>query len=274
MREDKRVGYLGPPGTFTHEAAKRFFGPEREMIFRGSVAGMLDLYRKRILHYCVLAVDSSITGTVTANLDEIRDLEDAFIVGEVYVAVHHNLMAKPGANLHEIDVVKGHPVAIEESKRWLQQTLPDVILNRVSSSALAASEVSRETSLKIAAIAPEMAAGIYGLQILASDIEDTFDNLTRFWVLGEENPPSTGEDKTTLISTGEDLDPVIRGLVEANIPILSIYERPSGKKMGGRLYWIDVGGHKENPSLRYFFDHHPAAKYRGSYASYNNNTSA
>lgn len=266
MKENEKVGYLGPPGTFTHEAAKGFFGPDREMIFRDSVTGLLDLYRDRIVDYCVLAVESSITGPVSANLDEIRDLEDGFIVGEIFISAHHNLMAKPGTSLHGINVVMGHPVAIEESKCWLQQTLPDVRLERVSSSALAASEVGRKRSIKIAAIAPKMAAGIYGLKILASDIEDIYDNETRFWVLGKESPPATEADKTTVTTSGGGLDPVIRGLAEARIPILSIYERPTGKGIRDRFYWIDVGGHKEDPPLKSFFNHHPAAKYRGSYA--------
>lgn len=266
MKTDKSVGYLGPPGTFTHEAAKGFFGSDREMIFRDSVTGVLDLYRTRIVDYFVLAVESSITGPVNANLDAIRDLEGGFIAGEIFIPAHHNLMAKSGTSLRGIKEVIGHPVAIEESKGWLRQTLPDVRLESVSSSALAASEVGRKMSLEIGAIAPKMAAGIYGLEILASHIEDFHDNETRFWVLGKESPPATERDKTTLTTAGDDLDPVIRGLAEAHIPVLSIYQGPTGRRIGDRFYWIDVGGHKENPPLRYFFDRHPAAKYRGSYS--------
>ena len=265
MERRKKIAYLGPPGTFTHEAARKFFGPEVEMIFRNSANEVLHLYSGQYVENCVLAVESSITGTVRANLDQLQRLKEWFIVGEVLLPVHHHLMAGPGTELRRIRVVKGHPVAIEESRLWLRQNLADVSLEPISSSALAALEVSREGSSEIAAVAPGMAAELYGLEILASDIEDIYDNVTRFWVFGTQSPPPTGTDKTTLTVDG-DPDPVLRGLAAAGIPILCIYERPTGRSIGSRFYWIDVDCRNDNPPLKYFFDQHLTAKYRGSYS--------
>jgi chorismate mutase / prephenate dehydratase len=264
MKRNRKIAYLGPPGTFTHEATHRFFGQNGEFLFRSTVREILQLYRKRQADYCVLAVESSIAGVVSENLDEIKNVTPLLIVGEVLIQVHHQLIAKPGANLDRIKRVIGHPIAIEESKLWLHQWLPEVRLERVSSSALAAKVVSEKGSLEEAAIATNSAAEFYGMTTLASNIEDSHDNVTRFWVLGKEGPPPTGKDKTTL-SVEDDLDSVLRGLAAVNIPILSIYERPTGRGIGSHVYWIDVDGHEENPPLKYFFRQHVRAKYLGSY---------
>ncbi len=243
----KKIAYLGPHGTFTHEAAIRYFGPEEEFISRNTVKDVLYLYKAREVKNCVLAIESSITGIVRENLDELIKIDQGFIVGEVLIPVHHHLMAKPGSDLHRIRVITGHPVAIEESKIWLRQNLPDVKLETVPSSSMAPIEVSRKRSLAVAAIASKTAADLYGLKILASDIEDIHDNLTRFWVLGRKIQSPAGHDITALL-VQEDLNAVLCGLLALNISIISIYERPTTERSGGHFYLLEVGGHAmENP---------------------------
>ena len=110
----KKIAYLGPNGTFTHRAAVAFFGLEEEFISRNTVKDVLHLYKIRAVTNCVLAIESSIVGTVRENLDEMLKIDQGFVVAEVFVPVHHHLMAKPGVNLHGVKVVIGHAVAIEE----------------------------------------------------------------------------------------------------------------------------------------------------------------
>lgn len=264
MKGSKKIAYLGPPGTFTHEAAKKFFGPEKELVFRNTVKEVLHLYKSREVENCVLAIESSIAGTVRENLDEMQKFDQGFIIGEVLLPVHHHLMAKSGAKIEGIQFVIGHPVAIEESKRCLQQRLPNVRLETVPSSAMAALEVSQEESLEIAAIASKMASELYGLKILVSDIEDIHDNVTRFWVLGRKIPVPTGQDKTTLL-VKDDLNEILHGLMTLNISILSLYERPTMEGLGSHFYLLEAGGHaKENP-LALFLEKFPKVRLLGSY---------
>lgn len=260
----KTIAYLGPCGTFTHKAATAFFGSGEEFISRNTVKDVLDLYKTRAVTNCVLAIESSITGTVRENLDEMQKMDQGFIIGEVFIPVHHQLMAQPGANLHEIKVVIGHPVAIEESTRWLQQNLSNVNLETVPSSSMAPLEVSRKGSLAIAAIASKTAAEHYGLQILASDIEDFHDNTTRFWVLGRKIQSPTGQDKTTLL-VQEDLNAALQGLVALNIKIISIYERPTMEGLGRRFYFLETQSHAREKPLDLFLKKFPKIRLLGSY---------
>ncbi|MBU0543772.1 MAG: hypothetical protein KKH97_00305 [Proteobacteria bacterium] len=260
----KKIAYLGPHGTFTHSAAINFFGSEEEFISGNTVKEVLHLYKIRAVKNCVLAIESSITGIVRENLDEMQKIDQGFIVGEVLIPVHHHLMARPGSNLHGVKVVIGHPVAIEESKLWLQQNLPNVKLETVPSSSMAPLEVSQKRALAIAAIASKTAAELYGLKILASDIEDIHDNTTRFWVLGRKIQAPTGQDKTTLL-VQEDLNAVLHGLMTLNISIISIYERPTTEGLGRHFYLLEAGGHaRENP-LDLFLEKFPNIRLLGSY---------
>jgi prephenate dehydratase len=260
----KKLACLGPPGTFTHEATIKFFGAEEELIFRDTVQEVLQLFKIREGECCVLAIESSIVGTVRENLDELHKFDQGFIVGEVLLPVHHHLMAKPETNIHGIRVVIGHPVAIDESKMWLQQKLPEVKLETVPSSSMAALEISRNRSSEIAAIASKTAAELYGLKILASDIEDIHDNITRFLVLGRKIPSPTGQDKTTLL-VQDDLNDVLHGLMTLGISIISLYERPAAGGLGNHFYLLEAEGHaKENP-LDLFLNNFPKIRLLGSY---------
>jgi prephenate dehydratase len=260
----KKIACLGPKGTFTHRAAVAFFGLEEEFIFRNTVKDVLHLYTTGAVTNCVLAVESSIAGTVRENLDEMQKIDQGFVVGEVFIPVHHHLMAKPGAMLHGVKVVIGHAVAIEESKRWLQQNLPDVKLETVPSSSMAPLAVRRKRSLTVAAIASKTAAELCKLKILASDIEDIHDNTTRFWVLGRKIQSPTGQDKTAFW-VQEDINAVLHGLMALNISIISIYERPATEGLVRHFYLLETLGHaKENP-LDLFLKKFPKIRLLGSY---------
>jgi prephenate dehydratase len=260
----KKIAYLGPNGTFTHRAAVAFFGLEEEFISRNTVKDVLHLYKIRAVTNCVLAIESSIVGTVRENLDEMLKIDQGFVVGEVFIPVHHHLMAKPGANLHGVKVVIGHAVAIEESNRWLQQNLPNVKLETVPSSSMAPLEVSRKRSLTIAAIASKTAAELYKLKILASDIEDIHDNVTRFWVLGRKIQSPTGQDKTAFL-VQEDINAVLHGLIALNISVISIYERPATEGSVRHFYFMEAAGHAEEYPLDLFLKKFPKIRLLGSY---------
>ena len=260
----RRIGYLGPPGTFTHEAARCYFRSEKGLIPFETIQEVLCRYRDRKIDGCVIAIESSLAGTVAENLDGLRNLEQGLVVGEVLLPTRHQLMARQEMKLEEVQIVLGHPKALEECESWLSQHLPKIARKPLPSSAGAAREVSLDHSLKLAAVAPKAAAGLYGLTILASNIEDAPNNVTRFWVLGRETSPPTGNDKTTLYTQGE-LHPILHGLSASMIDILSIYERPTGEGIDCHGYFIHVKGHGLNLPLSACLKRFPQVKWIGSY---------
>jgi chorismate mutase/prephenate dehydratase len=260
----RRAAYLGPPGTFSHEAAVKFWPSGFVLVACDTAKDVAGLYREKKVDEAVLAIDSSIGGTVGENLDEISRLHRVRIIGEMVLAVHHQLAARPGGRIRGIKTVLAHSKALEECEVWLSAHLPQAMKIPVASSATAARKAGEESGGETAAVASKTAADLYGLKILAADIETSSLNTTRFWILGRRTPPATGKDKTTLLVTGN-LNAILSKLVKAEVRILSIYERPSGGKIERIVYFLDVEGHIKNHPLARLLRHFPGGRWLGSY---------
>ena len=261
---NRRAAYLGPPGTFSHEAAVKFWQSGFELVPCSTAREVIRAYREKEVDQAILAIDSSIGGTVGENLDEIAKLEAVRIIGETLIGVHHQLMTRPEGSLGGTKTLLAHPKAIEECEVWLSQNLPGAIRIPVSSSATAAKKASEDSTGETAAIASKAAAELYGMKILASDVETSPLNTTRFWIFGRETPPATEHDKTTLL-VKENLNGILSKLVNEEVRVLSIYERPSGGKIESPFYFLDIEGHVQNPPLSHFLHHFPEGRWLGSY---------
>jgi chorismate mutase / prephenate dehydratase len=244
----RRAAYLGPAGTFSHEAATRFWGSRYELIPCPTAKEVIRLYREKAADRALLAIDSSVGGTVGENLDEIARLKTVRIVGESVLSVRHQLLAGPGGSMGRIKTVLSHPKALEECEVWLSRHLPQPLRVPVRSSAAAAEQAAGDPAGETAAVASMAAADLYKLKVLAADIETSPLNATRFWILGRKTPRPTARDKTTFLVSGG-LNRFLKILVETKIPILGIYERPSGGKIDSPFYFVDVAGHLRNPPL-------------------------
>jgi chorismate mutase / prephenate dehydratase len=259
-----RAAFLGPPGTFSHEAAVKFFQSGSELVSCGTAREVIRLYREEKADAAILAIDSSIGGTVGENLDALAGLDPVRIIGETMIAVHHHLIGRPGMNIRGIKTVLAHPKAIEECDAWLSRNLPEALRVQVPSSAGAVLQASADFSGETAAISSKTAADLYRMKPLAAHIENSPLNTTLFWAFGRECPPPSGDDKTTLLVTG-DLNAALLKLVNAKVRILSIYERPSGGKMEDRFYFLNVEGHGGKPPLTHLLERFPEGKRLGSY---------
>ncbi len=260
----RRAAYLGPPGTFSHEAALKFWQSGFALVPCSTAREVIRVYREKKVDQAILAIDSSIGGPAGKNLDEIAKLEAVRIIGETLIAVHHQLMARPEGRIEGTKSVLAHPKALEECEVWLTQNLPGAIKIPVSSSAAAAMKASADSTGETAAIASRRATGLYGIKVLASDIETSPLNTTRFWIFGRETPPATEHDKTTLLVT-EDLNGILSKLINEKVRVLSIYERPSGWKIELPFYFLDIEGHVQNPPLSHFLHHFSEGRWLGSY---------
>jgi chorismate mutase/prephenate dehydratase len=243
------VAFLGPEGTFTQQAAYKHFGsailavpfPAIDEIFRAVESGAC--------HYGVVPVENSTEGVITHTLDSFLRSE-LIIVGEVSLRIHHNLMGLAEAP-EAIREVLSHQQSLAQCREWLDRYLPDARRTAVSSNAEAARIVASRP--EAAAIAGEVAAGLYGLSILERNIEDEPDNTTRFLVIGRTPVGRTGHDKSTLLMAIRNyagaLYRVLEPLSRHGLSMSKIESRPSRRGAWDYVFFVDVEGHRDDPDV-------------------------
>jgi chorismate mutase / prephenate dehydratase len=251
QQEPLKVAFLGPEGTFTQAAVLKHFGssvralplPAIDEVFREVEGGIAD--------FGVVPIENSSEGTVNHTLDMF--LGSALkICGEVELRVQHHLLGRMTA-LGGVKRVCAHAQALAQCRGWLDEHLPEPERVPVSSNAEGARRARDERGT--AAIASRAAAEIYGLNLLAEEIEDHSDNTTRFLVIGRKLFTPSGADRTTLLvsASGTD-DPgalfrLLEPFAEHRINMTRIESRPSRKRKWDYVFFIDVEGHVSDPPL-------------------------
>jgi chorismate mutase/prephenate dehydratase len=249
LEKPLEVAFLGPEGTFTQQAAFKHFG---QSILTIPVANIHDIFSSVESGQCqfgVVPVENSTEGMITHTLD--RFLASSLqICGEVELRVHQNLMGLM-THLTDIQEIYSHQQSLAQCRQWLNQYLPQVKCIAVSSNAEAARLAASDPTK--AAIAGQVAADIYQLPILATNIEDEMNNTTRFIVIGQQRPASTGGDKTTLVvSTGNQsgaLHKILQPLADYKISMTHIESRPSRQGLWDYVFFIDIDGHRDDPQV-------------------------
>lgn len=258
------IGYLGPAGSWTHQACLELFG-ERELVPLAREALFLGYAEGRVERACV-PVTTSLVG-VTPYLDAVLDLPEVTIVAEYPRMLGYSLLAKPGTRREDIVEVHAHPVAFEEVRPWLEREMPRVRRVDAASGGAAARAVAQSAALGLASFGPRVGTRIYPLVSLVDGIEEGPHNVTRWWVLGRQMPPPSGDDKTSLaIETADDgLADVLSAFGRAGVRILTIYERPSKRTLDTHRYLVEVAGHAQDDGLAGFLKQHRDMRVLGSY---------
>lgn len=244
------VAYLGPEGTFTHSAMLEVFGGSAAGIPVRSIHDVFVEVETGRADYGVVPVENSTEGAVTYTLDELMDTE-LKITAEKYLRVSYSLVSV-AKDMKSIRKLYSHPQSFGQCKEWIRKNLPNVEMHNVSSTSLAAETASWDKFS--AAVTSHASAQIYGLNVLATNIEDSRQNYTRFFVIGErDNPPSDG-DKTSIICAVRDKPGALFDLLspfnEAGINMTKIESRPDKKKMWEYNFFIDFIGHRDNTIVR------------------------
>ncbi|MGE4358118.1 MAG: prephenate dehydratase [Candidatus Omnitrophota bacterium] len=244
-----KIAYLGPAATFTHLAALRKFGSQVDYIDCRSITDVFNEVEKGNADYGVVPIENSIEGAVTHTLDMFVD-SDVNICSEISLEIKHNLLANCRKN--QIRKVYSNPQVFGQCRIWLESNLPRVELIEVSSTTKAAEIASREKFS--AAIASEMAAERYGLRILASSIEDSPHNVTRFLVIGRSLTRPTGKDKTSIMFSIKDRVGALHAMLfpfkKYNINLTKIESRPSKRKPWDYYFFVDLEGHMEDKKVK------------------------
>lgn len=259
------IGYLGPAGSWTHQACLDLFGAS-ELLPLSRDALFTDYAQGRVERACV-PVTTSVVG-VTPYLDAVLDLPQVMIVAEYPKMLGYSLLAKPGTKREDIMEVRAHPVAFEEVRPWLEREMPHVRRVDAASGGAAAQAVADSTTLDKASLGPKVGATVYPLVSLVDGIEEGPHNVTRWWVLGRKMPAPTGHDKTSLLIETSDgrLSAILAAFDRAGLQILTIYERPSKKTLDTHRYLVEVAGHAREGTLAGFLDAHKELRVLGAYA--------
>jgi len=250
LEEPLKVAYLGPQGTFTQMATLKQFGDSVVGIPLVTVDDVFREVTSESCNYGVVPVENSTEGVINHTLDNFLD-SNLRICGEVEIRVHHQLMVSPEAT-GEIKRIYSHQQTLGQCRRWLNGHYPNVERLTASSNAEAAKRVAEEKDA--AAIAGEMAAEIYGLNILSRQIEDESDNTTRFIVVGREDIGPSGNDKTSIVVSTHNQPGALYKLLEPfhryDVSLTSIETRPSRTGIWSYVFFIDFDGHRDDELIQ------------------------
>ena len=269
LEQPLRVAYLGPAGTFSHAAAAKHFGQFAhaepyatiDEVFRAAEGAQTD--------YAVVPVENSTEGAVGRTLD-LMCQTPLSICGEIKLRIGQNLLSKAQA-LAEVTRVYSHAQSLAQCAEWLARHLPAAARVAVSSNAEAARLAAGEPGT--AAIAGEIAAAVYGLDILAPHIEDEPNNTTRFWVLGMQDVPASGRDETSLVMSAPNRPGAVYALLEPiakhGVSMSRLESRPARTGLWEYLFFVDLVGHSTDApvaaALAELKEKAPFIKVLGSY---------
>jgi prephenate dehydratase len=271
-----RIAFLGPPGTFTEEALfSQADLASAELVALRSMPDVLSATATGDVDSGFVAVENSIDGTVHESMDGLVFEHSLLIQREVVIPVRLNLVAPPGMSLGDVRRVVSFPKAIAQCRGFLASSLPDVEVVAANSTAEAVQEVAEKRPPDTAAVGPSLAAKLYGLDVLAADIEDHPDNETRFVLLAPNGIPApTGHDKTSIVCFQHSDHPgslhSILGQFSARaINLTKLESRPTKKGLGDYCFIIDLEGHVADEviadCLRDLHAQLPLLKFLGSY---------
>ena len=247
-----RLAYLGPPGTFSEEAAVRF-GPKADLVPCLTITASANAVLTGEADAAVAPVENSLQGAVTETLDLLIHGEGLHISHEFAIDVVHHLMAAPGVTMGGVKRVYSHPQALAQCTGYLAEHLPGAEVAAAISTA-GAVEQAMSAEVPSAAIAPRRAADLYGATLLAEGIQDDDSNMTRFLVLAAEDSAPTGDDKTSVCFSFDDDRPgllfgVMQRFAEADINLAKVESRPTRMGLGRYYFLIDLDGHRSDPKV-------------------------
>jgi prephenate dehydratase len=273
----RRIGFFGPFGTFTEQALLTQQDlASAELVPYRSVPDVLDAVAAGEVEAGFVPIENSIEGTVNFTQDALSFDYELLIQREIVLNIEHCLLALPGTKLADITTVLSIPVATAQCHRYLREKLPDAEVRAANSTADAARTVSADKMVGAAAIAPCNAASLYGLEVVASNIEDHSGNQTRFVVVGRSGIPApTGHDVTGIVVYQRADEPgslisILQEFAARRVNITNLLSRPTKDGgLGDYCFVMYLDGHIADElvadALRALHAKQGGVKFLGSY---------
>ena len=234
------VSYLGPAGTYTEEAAKYFFTDTENFNPQATVDDAISEMKNGNADYAVIPQENTLGGPVTNYVDALIKEDSIYVVGEVIIPINQTLMGIEGATLDDIKTVCSHAQGLTQSREWRSENLPDAEEKEMDSTAAAASYVAESNDKSIAAVAAPGAAELYGLTVLAENVQITDANKTRFYVLSKTENRSGSRAVFIVNCEASKIDDIIIEIHNAGFETVALHDRPDGTKLGSYNYVIEV----------------------------------
>jgi len=244
-----KISYLGPEGTFTHDAACSRFGDSAQYMPATTIDDVFTEIERGRATYGVVPVENSTGGGIYETLTRFLD-SPLKVCAEIVREIHHALMAS--CPFEQIRRVYSRPQVFGQTRRWLQRHMADVELTGVSSTSAAARQAATEEGA--AAIGSASLAAVHGLNVLFDRIEDYSHNVTRFFVLGDHISEPSGDDKTALLCSIKDRSGALHDLLGAfkdhGINMTKIESFPSPVAAWRYYFFIDFIGHPADGEIK------------------------
>lgn len=250
LEDDLKIAYLGPEGTWTHQAAIKKFGHSVNYSSQPNFSDVFDQVARRIADYGVVPIENSTEGAVSHTLDLFVD-SPLHICSQILLRIENGLMAAiPRQN---IKILYSHPQVFGQCRAWILKNFPEAELVEVSSTTKAAQIARDQSAHGAAALGGPLAAEMYGLTLLEESIQDRATNTTRFLVIGEKTCPATGQDRTSILFAIHDrpgsLVKALQAFDHFHINLSKIESRPSKRKDWEYIFYVDLAGHCDDPEV-------------------------
>lgn len=221
------VSYLGPEGTYTEEAAQFWFQNGEVFIPKATVNDAIEDMLNGAADFAVIPQENTVGGAVVNYVDALIKAGDAYVVGEVVLPISQTLMGIPGTKLEDIRTVVSHAQGLTQSAQWRAEYLPDAAAEEMSSTAAAASYVAEQQDRSIAAVAAPGAAGLYGLEVLAENVQITDANKTRFYVLSGNEQKDESLSRAVFVADCEanQIDDIIMTIHNAGFEFVTVLDQ-------------------------------------------------
>ena len=267
------LGYLGPEGTFSHQAAIEWSQGREELIEFKTINSVIEAVNNGEIERAIVPIENSIEGAINVTLDMLAFDVDLYITGEYVLKVSQNILVKKGMRAEDIKVIISHPQPIGQCSKVLNSKYKDKAVENADSTASAA-KMTASSDGSIACIASTASASLYGLDILDADCGDDKNNSTRFVIV--EKKPSyevTDNDKTsitfTLANRPGSLYEALKLFKDSKINMTKIESRPIKTQLGTYIFFIDIDGNIDDATIYFALDNLKQStsfyKFLGSY---------
>lgn len=253
LQKKKKVAFLGPEGSYSHQATHTMFSQDSELIPQKDIETVITEVAARRAELGVVPVENSTEGMINRTLDMMATSR-LFVCREIMLPIRNCLLST--TPLEKIRKVFSHPQALAQCRHWLMNNLPAAETIEMPSTSHAAVAAKNEEGS--AAIASSLAAGLYGLDIVAENINDCHENITRFWVISPTMLPIEGKTKTSIIVTLENVPGALYHAIGVfagrGINLTKIESRPAKKNPWEYLFFIDFQGNLMDENVKAVMD--------------------
>lgn len=258
------VAIQGNPGSYHESAASHYFGDAYSGVYKATFSQVFEAIRKSETTHGMVAIENALVGSIVPVYELLRSFDDLTITGELYLAIHHNLMAVPGAKIEHITEVFSHTVALDQCTDFLKRAMPAAKLSSPADTAGCAQLVKDMGRPDVAAIAGANNAERLGLEILAENVENNAANFTRFVVLQPKDDITTykleNANKTSLLieRLTDDDDELAPGTLYqalgcfaiSQVGLTKIESRPIDGRPWHYLFYVDCAAGIVEPKMQ------------------------